>query len=117
MLSSSVTTPPGSVPQLNCGRWLVVLAFAWSGIAHAGLAEKWLEKINAAAANLSYQGVFVYGYESNLEAMRVAHRVDGGSVKQRIYSLNGAPREIIRDGSEVWCFAPEQNFGVHDRKC
>lgn len=71
-------------------------------------------RINDAAASLSYQGVFVYSYGSTLETMQVVHHVDDGVVRERIYSLNGAPREIIRDAEQVWCYVPDQNMGVHE---
>ncbi len=66
------------------------------------------------AASLNYQGVFIYVYGSTLETMRVVHRVEGGVTKERIFSLNGAPREIIRDAEQVWCYVPEQQIGVHE---
>ena len=93
----------------------IVLVLLWAGSVQAGTVDKWLMRINDAAVGLNYEGVFVYSYESTLEAMRVVHQVDdGGSVKERIYSLNGAPREIIRDETQVWCYAPEQQMGVHE---
>jgi len=94
-------------------RSLALLAL-WSGSAYGGSVGDWLMRINDASADLSYQGVFVYSYGSTLETMQVAHRVDDGVVRERIYSLNGAPREIIRDAEQVWCYVPDQKMGVHE---
>jgi sigma-E factor negative regulatory protein RseB len=56
----------------------------------------------------------VYVNGSNLETMQVAHQVDDGIVRERIYSLNGAPREIVRDAEQIWCYVPEQKMGMHE---
>jgi sigma-E factor negative regulatory protein RseB len=74
----------------------------------------WLMKINDAARELNYQGTFVYVQGSQVESMRVTHRAHGGSMRQRIYSLNGAAREVIRDDKQVWCYIPDQKVGVHE---
>lgn len=99
---------------MNYLRHLSVWMLLWGGSAGAEEASDWLARINEAAINLNYQGVFVYAYASNLEAMRVVHQVDAGAIRERIYSLNGSPREIIRDAGQVWCYVPEQKIGVHE---
>lgn len=96
-----------------CRHLLVVFVF-WAGAAHASEAREWLTRINDAAVSLNYHGTFVYAYGSSLEAMRVVHQVDGGVVRERIYSLNGSPREIIRNAEQVWCYVPERRIGVHE---
>ncbi len=77
-------------------------------------ATTWLMKMNDAARMLNYDGVFVYVHGANVEVMRVVHRSDGGSARERIYSLNGVPREIIRDANQVWCYIPDKRIGVHE---
>ncbi|MCR4302559.1 MAG: MucB/RseB C-terminal domain-containing protein [Sulfuricaulis sp.] len=72
-------------------------------------AHDWLMKINQAARTLDYDGVFVYQHESQLEAMRIIHKVENGSARERLVSLNGAPREIIRNQREVICYWPDKN--------
>lgn len=43
------------------------------------------------------------------------HRVDaGGSIRQRIYALNGVPREIVRDSERVRIYAPDTKIGVSE---
>jgi sigma-E factor negative regulatory protein RseB len=66
-------------------------------------------KINKAARMLDYEGVFVYQHETQLEAMRIIHKVENGTARERLVSLNGAPREIIRDQREVTCYWPDKN--------
>ena len=72
-------------------------------------AHTWLMKINQAARNLEYEGVFVYQHDTQLEAMRIFHKVEKNISKERLVSLNGAPREIIRDEHEVRCYWPDKN--------
>ena len=72
-------------------------------------AYDWLMKINKATRMLDYEGTFVYQHESQLEAMRILHKVENGTARERLVSLNGAPREIIRDKREVICYWPDKN--------
>ena len=71
-------------------------------------------KVQTASQEVNYSGTFVYHHNGDLETMRVIHKADDGIVKERIFSLNGALREIIRDEERVWCYLPEQKMGVHE---
>jgi sigma-E factor negative regulatory protein RseB len=77
-------------------------------------AHQWLAKINDAAESLSYEGVFVYLHDGRMEAMRVVRAVNDGAAKERLYSLNGEAREIIRDREQLWCYLPGRKIGVHE---
>jgi sigma-E factor negative regulatory protein RseB len=68
----------------------------------------WLMKINQATRELSYEGTFVYQNNGQLEAMRIVHSVDNGSMRERVVSLNGAAREVIRDERQVMCYLPDR---------
>lgn len=72
-------------------------------------AHDWLMKINQAARTLDYDGIFVYQHESQLEAMRIIHKVENGAHRERLVSLNGSPREVIRNQREVICYWPDKN--------
>ncbi len=88
---------------------LIVLSFFVCTIAFAADApHEWLMKINHAARNLEYEGIFVYQHDDQLEAMHIFHKVEHNGVKERLVSLNGAPREIIRDANEVRCYWPDK---------
>lgn len=100
-----------------------VIVCLWSGLllvatcATALAAEdgpQWLMKINDAARELNYLGTYVYVEGNHVETMRVAHRAHGGSMRQRIYALDGAPREVIRDDKQIWCYIPDRKVGVHE---
>lgn len=79
-----------------------------------GSAIDWLARMQDAAQNLSYQGTFVYVHQGQLETMRVTRRVSNGSVRERLTALSGAPREIIRNDRQIWCYLPDQSIGVHE---
>lgn len=83
--------------------------FFYSSAFATDAAHDWLMKINHAARNLEYDGVFVYQHDAQLEAMQIFHKVEKNSTKERLVSLNGAPREIIRDENEVRCYWPDKN--------
>ncbi len=81
---------------------------AWAG----DRAHDWLMRINDAARRLDYDGTFVYLHGGMLEALRIVHRNDGGRVRERLLSLNGAPREVLRDGETVQCYLPDEKSVV-----
>lgn len=84
--------------------------------AEPGEAMRWLERVAAASQNLNYEGVFVYQYQGGLEAMRVIHRVDENGVRERLYSLTGTEREIIRDNKKITCTLPDSRTVIVDRR-
>jgi len=75
-------------------------------------AHAWLAKINEAARHLEYEGIFIYQHDGQLESMHIFHKVENGSAKERLVSLNGTPREIIRDSKEVRCYWPDMKSVV-----
>jgi sigma-E factor negative regulatory protein RseB len=88
-------------------------AFLVHGLALADdAAHEWLMKMNHAARTLNYLGTFVYQNNGQLEAMRIIHKVDGGTTRERLVSLSGAPREIIRTEREVVCYLPDMGSVV-----
>ncbi|HEB95302.1 MAG TPA: transcriptional regulator [Sedimenticola thiotaurini] len=67
----------------------------------------WLTAMNRAVHNLDYEGTFVYLHGEQLEAMRVIHTTDTDGERERLISLNGAAREVVRDSASVICVAPD----------
>lgn len=90
---------------------LLLLAFIlWSaGATAAESAMDWLMKMNVAVQNKSYDGIFVYRHGDQLEAMRIVHRSTNGIHRERLVSLNGEAREIIRTDRDVICYLPTKN--------
>jgi len=67
----------------------------------------WLSAMSKAVHSLNYEGTFIYLHEDQLEAMRVVHTVDADGERERLISLNGAAREVVRDNASVTCVAPD----------
>src|SRR3546814_8175445 len=84
-----------------------LLAVSWSLAASAADPADWLASMSEAARAANYQGVIVYQTHDRLETMRVVHRNRKGKEVERVQTLTGAPREIIRTGNQVVCLLPK----------
>ena len=71
-------------------------------------AQQWLGRMNDAVRQLNYEGTFVYLHDGQLEAMHLIHVMhpDTGE-HERLLSLNGAAREVVRDDHGVACIWPD----------
>jgi sigma-E factor negative regulatory protein RseB len=87
---------------------VLLVALAFAADASAQEARSWLDKMNRAVEELNYQGTFVHVLEGNAETLRIIHRRESGSTSERIESLDGAGREIIRHGNQVQCILPDR---------
>ncbi len=56
---------------------------------------------------LSYEGTFVYLHSTQLEAMQITHTANNDQEQERVFSLNGAAREVIRSQDSVICVLPD----------
>lgn len=88
--------------QLWGGVWLVLAGFI-SAPAWAETAEALLGRMMTSARQLDYEGVFVYQRGDSIHTMRVVHRGSGPTEQEKLVSLTGPVREVIRDGSKVIC--------------
>ncbi len=70
-------------------------------------AYEWLEKMHGAVQKLNYEGTFVYLHNQHMESMRIIHTVEDGVERERLISLNGAQREVVRSKGEVICIQPD----------
>jgi len=77
--------------------------------------EKWLEKMHHAANMLNYDGTFVYGQNNQLTSMQIIHSVDAKGENERLISLDGSGREVIRSGDTVTCILPDKKSVVVDK--
>ncbi|GMR03640.1 MAG: MucB/RseB C-terminal domain-containing protein [Gammaproteobacteria bacterium] len=96
--------------------FLAVCLFFSGSIFANDAAHEWLSRINNASRTLNYEGVFVYQYGSQLETMRIVHKVVNGSHQERLVSLNGAAREIIRNDRKVVCYLPDKDSVVVEHR-
>lgn len=79
-------------------------------------AKQWLERMIQATQTLNYEGTFVYVQGPHVEAMRIFHGYGADGERQRLFSLNGPPREIVVAKNSVTCLLPKQKatFGNGD---
>jgi sigma-E factor negative regulatory protein RseB len=73
-----------------------------------------VQKMSNSMRNLSYQGNFVYVHENQLESMQISHLKDDSGVKERLFSLNGEAREVLRDNQTLTCVWPTSKEVVVD---
>jgi sigma-E factor negative regulatory protein RseB len=78
------------------------------GLAVADDARAWLERMTEAVELLNYEGKFVHMHDGDAEVLYIIHRYQDGEVSERIQSMDGAGREIIRHQNEVQCILPDR---------
>ncbi len=66
-----------------------------------------VNRMSHAVRTTDYDGVFIYRHERQTDAMRLIHRGTSGAEQERLISLTGKPREVIRNGDTVTCIYPE----------
>ena len=92
--------------------FLVLLASVAS--VSANPAVEWIEKMSDSMRNLSYEGNFVYMHGNQLESMSILHIKDESGESERLLSLNGEAREVIRDNKNLTCIWPDSRKVVVD---
>jgi len=89
-----------------------VLIFISAVNSSAFAAEKddviqWLQRMVSAVHGLNYEGTFVFLRDKQLETMKLRHTIEESGEKERLFSLNGVPREVFRDNASVTCISPD----------
>ncbi len=77
-------------------------------------ARDWLSRMSRAAHALNYEGTFVYEHMGSMQSMRIFHGADAGGERERLVTLDGASREVIRDNDKVTCILPDDKAVVVD---
>jgi len=84
----------------------VLITALGSSVVYADSVEMWLDKMNKAVHGLNYSGTYVYINDGRIDTMQIVHRVDENGERERLLSLNGEAREILRDSEKVTCILP-----------
>jgi sigma-E factor negative regulatory protein RseB len=63
--------------------------------------REWLERMSAAMSQMDYQGTFVYVQGDDVVTMRITHVAGEEGIQERLVSVSGAPREVLRDADGV----------------
>lgn len=85
-----------------CGLLLTVTANTYAEGQQVSL--DWLKVVAFAAHQTDYSGVFVYQYDNQVETSRITHVVEADGEYEKLESLDGPRREIIRHHGQVWCY-------------
>jgi sigma-E factor negative regulatory protein RseB len=81
-----------------------------------GDAMAWLKKIAVASRQINYAGTFVYQHGNQVETSRIAHFVDAGGEYERLETLDGPLREIVRNNDNVTCYLPDSKTVVIEKR-
>ncbi len=71
-------------------------------------ARDWLERMTRSLAELRYDGLFIHTTGKQSESMRIVHRTMDGQSVERLVSLDGSGREIVRTPKEVHFYLPDR---------
>ncbi len=77
----------------------------------------WLQKMASASRQLNYNGTFVYRSNRQSETSRIAHFVNSaGGEFERLETLDGPPREVIRTNDQVTCYLPGSRTVIIEKR-
>ncbi len=79
-------------------------------------AESWLDRMSEAMRTLNYEGELVYQHGDRIKVLHMIHTVNQGRERERLISLNGVPREVVRDEEAVRCVLPNAKAVSVDRR-
>lgn len=100
-MTVDVTQRPLMLTPVYLAVWILLLvvipgAAAWAGDSATEI-RQWFDKMSRAGQKLSYEGTFMYRRGEQVMTMKIIHVVDEAGERERIISLNGPVREIVRD--------------------
>ena len=78
-----------------------------SQIAYADDEVTLLQRMDEVAKQLNYEGVFSYRTGKTMQSIRIIHRANQQGEIERLVSLNGVAREVIRNNEMMTCIYPE----------
>ena len=87
----------------------LLLLFAMPWLTHAEeSALQLLEKMASAEQYLDYEGTFIYVSGTSVKTMQVVHGFDQHGERERLTSLTGSTREIVKDDQHFFYVMPEK---------
>jgi sigma-E factor negative regulatory protein RseB len=100
---------------------LVALGIAAPALGAEGAAPQdgiaWLNKMANASRQLNYVGTFVYRHGNQTETSRIAHYVNlAGGEFEKMETLDGPVREVIRTNDQVVCYLPETKTVIIEKR-
>jgi len=102
--------------------WLAVAAAVaaaqvWAQDGSAVSALDWLKRIADSSRTVSYSGTFAYQHGNRVETSRVVHYVNqAGGVFEKLETLDGPPREVVRANDHVTVYLPDAKVVLVERR-
>jgi sigma-E factor negative regulatory protein RseB len=79
-------------------------------------ASDWLERMSRAVEELNYRGTFVHVLDGTAETLHIVHRNVDGRSGERILSMDGAQREVVREGDRVQGIFPDRRIVLFETR-
>lgn len=76
----------------------------------------WLERIAKAARQLNYSGTYVYQHGDQVETSRITHFFDRNGELEKLETLDGPKREVIRTNNEILTYDFEHRIIKRERR-
>lgn len=70
-------------------------------------AQQLINNMTRATHELNYDGIFIYKRGRQMDSMRLIHKTGNNGETERLVSLTGHPREVIRNRNSVTCYFPD----------
>lgn len=67
-----------------------------------------LARLQSAARDLDYSGVYVHSHNGAMVSSRIVHVVDGTGERERLQILDGPAREYIHHNNTIQCLVPDK---------
>ncbi len=97
--------------MLACGLWCASLNVQ-------ALDDPWivLQKTAFAARELNYQGIFVYQNGNQMRSVQITHMNHGGHELTRNIVMDGQPREVLSQGSDIVIYNAQNDKVVIEKR-
>lgn len=68
--------------------------------------EYWLSRLAHASQSVNFHGEVSHRHGDRVQSLELARRVGPDGYVERILTLSGSPREVVRDGKTITCVLP-----------
>jgi sigma-E factor negative regulatory protein RseB len=92
------------------------LLLAAADVCAGEVSPDWLKVVAFAAHQTNYSGVFVYQYDDRVKTSRITHVIEPDSEYEKLESLDGPKREIVRHHGQVWSYVNHKMVRVDSQQ-
>ena len=92
--------------------FIIFLVFNFSFAFAEDDVRKLLNNMNDTLETGNYRGTFVFMHNGNVETMRIIHGYSPKGIREKLVSLTGDAREVIRDQDVLTCIWPKEKLVV-----